>query len=41
MSKVFKVTATMDFGFHIFIRAKNEEDLWKKPEKLMVWGIGG
>ena len=34
MSKVFKVTATMDFGFHIFIRAKNEEEAMEKAGEI-------
>tara|TARA_R100001143_G_C3299141_1_gene104796 strand:+ start:440 stop:730 length:291 start_codon:yes stop_codon:yes gene_type:complete len=34
MSKVFKVTATMDFGFHIFIRAKDADEAMEKAGKI-------
>tara|TARA_R100001015_G_C4616508_1_gene172666 strand:- start:538 stop:765 length:228 start_codon:yes stop_codon:yes gene_type:complete len=34
MSKVFKVTATMDVGYQLFIRAENEEDAMEKAKDL-------
>ena len=34
MSKVFKVRATMDFGYQLFIRADNEEDAMEKAKDL-------
>ena len=34
MSKVFKVTATMDFGFHIFIRAKDADEAMEKAGEI-------
>ena len=34
MSKVFKVTATMDVGYQLFIRAENEEDAMEKAENV-------
>ena len=32
MSKVFKVTATMDVGYQLFIKAENEEDAMEKAK---------
>ena len=34
MSKVFKVTATMDVGYQLFIRAENEEDAMEKAKDV-------
>ena len=34
MSKLFKVTATMDVGYQLFIRAENEEDAMEKAKDL-------
>tara|TARA_R110001606_G_scaffold344440_1_gene493145 strand:+ start:78 stop:305 length:228 start_codon:yes stop_codon:yes gene_type:complete len=34
MNKVFKVTATMDVGYQLFIRAENEEDAMEKAKDL-------
>jgi len=32
--KVFKVTATMDVGYHIFIRAKDEDEAMEKAGEI-------
>lgn len=34
MSKVFKVTATMDVGYQLFIKAENEEDAMEKAKDV-------
>ena len=34
MNKVFKVTATMDVGYQLFIRAENEEDAMEKAKDV-------
>jgi len=34
MNKVFKVTATMDVGYQLFIKAKNEEDAMEKAKDV-------
>ena len=32
MSKLFKVTATMDVGYQLFIRAENKEEAMEHPD---------
>ena len=34
MSKLFKVTATMDVGYQLFIRAENKEDAMEQAENV-------
>tara|TARA_R100001460_G_scaffold26626_1_gene53886 strand:- start:19 stop:315 length:297 start_codon:yes stop_codon:yes gene_type:complete len=34
MTKVFKVTATMDVGYQLFIKAENEEDAMEKAKDV-------
>ncbi len=34
MSKLFKVTATMDVGYQLFIRAENKEEAMEQAENV-------
>jgi hypothetical protein len=41
MSKVFKVTATMDVSYKIFVKAENKEEAFEKADYLDEWKKDG